>query len=81
MNLSNNTYSLSEGRSKIAGGAGSWLVPTLARLGHLAAAWAARRARNRDLRELYRFSDRELWDVGLSRSDILAIARGTYSRD
>jgi hypothetical protein len=30
---------------------------------------------------LYLFSERELWDVGLRRSDLPAIADGTYRRD
>jgi uncharacterized protein YjiS (DUF1127 family) len=43
--------------------------------------WAARRLRNQQMRELHSFSDRELWDVGLSRSDFMAIEQGAYTRD
>jgi uncharacterized protein YjiS (DUF1127 family) len=32
------------------------------------------------MRELYRLGDRELWDLGLSRSDLLRIENGSYSR-
>jgi uncharacterized protein YjiS (DUF1127 family) len=35
----------------------------------------------RQMQELYRSSDRELWDMGLSRSDLPEIARGTYRQD
>jgi uncharacterized protein YjiS (DUF1127 family) len=56
----------------------SWLQ---ARLDHIAAVWADRRKRAREVRDLYRFTDRELWDVGLSRSDLRAIANGTYRRE
>jgi uncharacterized protein YjiS (DUF1127 family) len=78
MSISNNTYSLSGGQAKIAGDVGSWLSSALARL---SVRWAESRARNREMQELYRFSDRELWDIGLSRSDIVAIDKGTYRRD
>jgi uncharacterized protein YjiS (DUF1127 family) len=47
----------------------------------LAAWWTLRRNRDREMADLYRFSDRELWDVGLSRSDIMSIEHGTYRRD
>jgi uncharacterized protein YjiS (DUF1127 family) len=56
----------------------SWLQ---GRLDHLGAAWAGRRKRSREVRDLYVFTDRELWDVGLSRSDLPAIANGTYRRE
>lgn len=52
-----------------------------ARLGQLAEAWAARRLRARQMRELNAFSDRELWDVGLSRADFMAIEKGVFRRD
>ena len=57
------------------------VIGECARLDRLGSAWAARRKRARELRDLYRFSDRELWDVGLSRSDLPAIADGTYRRE
>jgi uncharacterized protein YjiS (DUF1127 family) len=78
MNLSNNTY--------VAGGqhtqdVGTWLSPLIGRWHRLGAYFAARRARSLEMRELYRFSDRELWDVGLSRSDLLSIEKGVYRKD
>jgi uncharacterized protein YjiS (DUF1127 family) len=81
MNLSNDTYGFSGGQAKSAGDVGSWLSATVARFQNLGAWLAVKRTRARELRELYRFSDRELWDLGLSRSDIPAIEKGTYSRD
>ncbi len=41
----------------------------------------ARRQRARELHDLAMFSDRDLWDVGLSRSDLMAIEKGVYRRD
>jgi uncharacterized protein YjiS (DUF1127 family) len=81
MNLSNDTYSISNGQTKIAGDLGTWMSQALARLQHLGTWWTARTKRNHEMRELARFSDRELWDIGLSRSDILSIENGTYRRD
>jgi uncharacterized protein YjiS (DUF1127 family) len=52
-----------------------------ARFTRLVEAFAARRLRAQQLRELYSFSDRELWDVGLSRADFMAIEKGVYHRD
>ncbi|HVY15331.1 MAG TPA: DUF1127 domain-containing protein [Rhodopila sp.] len=39
-----------------------------------------RRQQARELAYLAAYSDRDLWDLGLSRSDLIAIERGTYSR-
>ncbi len=41
---------------------------------------AARRRREQIWRELHSYSDRELFDLGISRADIPAIVAGTYSR-
>jgi uncharacterized protein YjiS (DUF1127 family) len=43
--------------------------------------WVARRRSRRGAATLLAFSDRELWDLGLSRSDIPGIIDGTYRRD
>jgi uncharacterized protein YjiS (DUF1127 family) len=43
--------------------------------------WQARRRRARELRELFAFDERELRDLGLSRSDFMSIENGTYRRD
>jgi uncharacterized protein YjiS (DUF1127 family) len=57
----------------------------LARLGselhRIGIAWAARRRRSRETRELYAMGDRDLWDMGLCRSDLPAIIAGSYRRD
>ncbi len=45
------------------------------------AARAERRRHRRELADLAQFSDRELWDVGLSRSDLMALDMGLYRRD
>jgi uncharacterized protein YjiS (DUF1127 family) len=50
-------------------------------LARLVESIAARRLRSRQMRELNAFSDRELWDVGLSRADFMAIEKGTYRRN
>ena len=77
MNLSDDAYLLAGNRQKIIPDIGTILSP----IRTLAAAWVKRRTRTRELRELARFTDRDLWDVGLSRSDIWSIEQGTYRRD
>jgi uncharacterized protein YjiS (DUF1127 family) len=42
---------------------------------------AARIRYRQDVAQLEQFTDRELWDLGLSRSDIPSVARGVYRRD
>jgi uncharacterized protein YjiS (DUF1127 family) len=71
---SSNTY-LFDATRQTARPAGAWLSGVFHRL---RASWAQRRAVERQMQELYRSSDRELWDMGLSRSDLPEIARGTY---
>ena len=78
MNLSKDTYLYSGNQQPIGE---TWLPTIRTRLHDLGAWVAARRTRAREMRELHRFSERELWDVGLSRSDILAIEQGTFRRD
>jgi uncharacterized protein YjiS (DUF1127 family) len=77
MNLSSNTYLLDATR-QTARPAGVWLTGMFHRL---RASLVQRRAVERQMQELYRSSDRELWDMGLSRSDLPEIARGTYRQD
>jgi uncharacterized protein YjiS (DUF1127 family) len=43
--------------------------------------WIARRRSRREAAALLAFSDRELRDLGLSRSDIPGIIDGTYRRN
>ncbi len=45
------------------------------------AAVARRHRHAREMADLAKFSDRELWDLGLSRSDLMAVERGLYRRD
>jgi len=77
MSLSKNVYSISGEHRE----AGSWRTSLFAPLTRARALWAEKRTRARELGELHRFSDRELWDVGLSRSDIMSIEQGVYRRD
>jgi uncharacterized protein YjiS (DUF1127 family) len=81
MNISNDTYPISGGQAQIAGDVRTGLSSALARLQKFGAWWIARRTAHREMQELYGFSDRELWDVGLSRSDIMAIEKGTYRKE
>ncbi len=51
------------------------------RLGARFRAWRQRRReRARIARELYGYTDRELFDLGIGRADIPAILDGTYKR-
>lgn len=50
-------------------------------LSRQAVTWKQNRQRAREIRELARFTDRDLWDVGLSRSDLMALEKGNYRRD
>ena len=81
MDLFEEARALSKGKQETVREAGVWLSWLQARLGRLDAAWTARRKRTREVRDLYLFTERELWDVGLSRFDVRAIADGTYRRD
>lgn len=45
------------------------------------ARWQAQRKHARELRELFAFDDHDLRDLGLSRSDFMAIRDGTYRRE
>lgn len=55
-------------------GLGTWLFRRLA-------AFSQRRRHAREMADLATYSDRELWDLGLSRSDLMSVERGTYRRD
>ncbi len=77
MNASSSTY-INNGAT---GHAGGWLSQIAGKLQNLRARLAERRKKASEMRELYRFSDRELWDIGLSRSDFHAIEQGTFRRD
>ncbi|WP_428537739.1 DUF1127 domain-containing protein [Rhodopila sp.] len=81
MNLSSNISISSERQRKFAGDSGTSIFTATLRLRRLAAYLADRRERRRAADALHRFSDRELWDVGLSRGDILSIGRGSFRND
>ena len=81
MSISNNTYPISHSHTKVAGEFGSWLSVLFAGIQHLRGRWAKKRTRAREMWELHHLTDRELWDVGLSRADFMAIEQGTYRRD
>jgi len=81
MSSSNETYHISGRQPELARDSGAWLSQMQARLHQLTVAWAGSRERRREMRELFRFNDRELRDVGLSRADVMAIHKGTYRKD
>ncbi len=55
-------------------GLGAWLSRRLA-------TFIERRRHAREMADLAAYSDRELWDLGLSRSDLMSVDRGTFHRD
>jgi uncharacterized protein YjiS (DUF1127 family) len=70
------TYSNTETRT-----VGSVLAATVQNVAFNYRAWRAEAAqRRRIVRELNTYSDRDLQELGFSRSDIPAIAAGRYSR-
>jgi len=81
MNLSQNTWFASRGQHPPLQDAGVWLSRLKAGLRSILAARAARRRRAQEMQTLYSFTDRELWDLGLGRSDLPGIMNGTYRRD
>ncbi len=81
MNIFDDTYPVSGNHPKVGRHVDGWLSSTIRLLRRLGASWGEMRRRRRELGELSQFSDRELWDIGLSRSDILSIERKTYRRD
>ncbi|MGC1410808.1 MAG: DUF1127 domain-containing protein [Acetobacteraceae bacterium] len=81
MNRSEPAQALCSGRPQVARAPSSRLSWLHTCVEHLGAKWAARRKRAREFRDLYLFNARELRDVGLSRSDFPAIAKGAYRRD
>jgi uncharacterized protein YjiS (DUF1127 family) len=58
-----------------------WLARAHALLRYVGGLWTARIQRAREMEELYQFTDRELSDLGLSKSDLPAIEKGVYRRD
>jgi uncharacterized protein YjiS (DUF1127 family) len=72
---------ISSSRQGLLHDAGAVLSAASQSLRAVGAFFVAHRQRTRQLQELHRFSDRELWDVGLSRSDISAIESRNYRRE
>lgn len=79
MNPTNNLTSGTAGGRELAQAA-AWIQRLPAAMRRLTAALAAYRQRTREFDDLHKLSDRELWDLGLSRSDFTAIEKGVYRR-
>ena len=77
MNASNDTYILS-GDQRVTQPLG---VRLSGRLRQFRLGWSQRRASARQMQELHLSTDRELWDMGITRGDLNEIAKGTYRRD
>jgi uncharacterized protein YjiS (DUF1127 family) len=80
INISDDAQFIAGNPQPIVSTARAWLARLQAGFGRLGASWRTRRRRSREVQELAAFSDRELWDLGLGRSDLHAIASGTYRR-
>jgi uncharacterized protein YjiS (DUF1127 family) len=81
VNLSEDSWLVSSNQQQVSRALNVWLSRLHAGLDRISAFWAARRERAQQSEVLFRFSDRELWDLGLSRSDIPGILNGSYRRD
>ena len=78
MNLSDNTWPAASGQGQAIDPSHALTAKIQAFIGHITASWKARRQRAHEAEALYASSDRELWDMGFSRSDIPSILDGTY---
>ena len=81
MNLSNEARFLPDTQPKIVSDLRWFLARGQALLRRLVDSWHARRQHARELDELYRFTCRDLADLGLSKSDLPAIEKGVYRRE
>ena len=81
MNLSNQAHSFNDLHQKTVSELLRWLLLGRRVVRRLTAAWVARRDHARTMAELYRFTDRELHDVALSRADVMAIEEGRFRLD
>ncbi len=81
MALSNNIWRISQSQQQSLPAANTWLSSLQAGLSRITSAWGIRRQQRRDGALLRTLSDRELWDLGLSRGDISRVVNGTYRRD
>jgi len=80
MHLFHEVRLMADGRRQFYRDVDALAARALARLRLLGVAWAARRQRARQVRELASFTDRELWDVGLSRADVHGLENGQLTR-
>jgi len=78
MSRSDQAQALSR-RQPISSEIAAWLSVLHTWFGRIPASWAMRRQTIRSLRQLHICTDRELWDMGLSRADFPAIIKGTYT--
>lgn len=81
MNLSNQAHSFTALQHKPQSELLRWLLQQRIRMRRLTAGWVARREHARAMAELYRFDDRELRDLALSKADVMAISEGRFRRD
>ena len=81
MNLFDDARFLPATQPKFAADLRHGLLLGRALLRRVAEHWIARRQRAREIRELYGFSEQELADVGLSKSDLMAIEKGVHRRE
>jgi uncharacterized protein YjiS (DUF1127 family) len=81
MNLSDEAHFIPDAQPQIVSDLRWWLAQGHALLERMADSWNARRQHARELDELYRFTDRDLADLGLSKSDLPAIEKGVYRRE
>ena len=59
----------------------AWLDRAHTRVSALLATWQARRTHTQEMATLARFDTRELHDLGLSHTDLIALKSGTWRRD
>ncbi len=81
MDVSNNIWGAPQSQQPSLTAANNWLSRLQAGLSRITSAWGTLRQKRRDEALLRTLSDRELWDLGLSRGDIPRVVDGTHRRD
>jgi uncharacterized protein YjiS (DUF1127 family) len=81
MNLSNQAHSFADLHHRPVSELLRWLLLGRRVVRRLTVAWVARREHARTMAELYRFTDRELRDLALTRADVTAIEKRRFRRD
>ena len=81
VNLSEHTWPATQGQQAATPASNQWVHHLYTGINRIRSALTTRLQRSRDAQALQTFTDRELWDLGLSRSDILRIEKGTFQRD